>query len=309
MTTNPNTNPKSSKKSRRDSPENVLRHRMGVCSRNQDLPEALRLLAAARLDSIPLSLNHYNSLLYLCSLSPSNSSRGFEIYQQMLAEGIAPNEATFTSLARLAANDKNPALAFDLIKQMDTASIPARLRSYGPALFGFCEDGDFERAREVELHMDASGVVPEEEEVRALLRVCARSGRGEEVYRVLQKMRSLVRRVGEETAEVVEEWFGSEAADGAGKEEWDEREVKEGVVRGGGGWHGVGWLGKGKWSVGRSEMDGDGVCRRCGERLVCIDIDPVETEEFARKLAKLASEKEATADFVRFQVCFFALHE
>lgn len=220
----------------------------------------------------------------------------------MLLDGIAPNEATFTSLARLAANDGKPDLAFDFVKKMQDSSIPPRLRSYGPALFRFCDDGNFDKAQEVESHMDANGIVPEEPEIRALLKVSAGNGRGVEVYRVLHRMRSLVRRVSDETAEVVEGWFGSEAAEEVGKEEWDEREVKDGLVRGGGGWHGIGWLGKGKWSVGRSEMDGSGVCQRCGERLVCIDIDPTETKEFARKLANLACEREVRADFVQFQV-------
>lgn len=190
---------------------------------------------------------------------------------------------------------------------MMAAAIPPKLRSYGPALFGFCDLGDFESAREVELHMDENGVSPEEDELRALLKVSAGTKRGDEVYRILHRLRSLVRRVGEETVEAVEEWFVSETAEGVGKEKWDEGEVKEGVVKGGGGWHGIGWLGKGRWSVGRSEMDGDGVCLRCGERLVCIDIDPVETEEFGRKLANLACEREVKADFVGFQVCLHVL--
>jgi proteinaceous RNase P len=31
--------------------------------------------------------------------------------------------------------------------------------------------------------------------------------------------------------------------------------VKEAVERGGGGWHGLGWLGKGSWEVKSSQLD------------------------------------------------------
>ncbi|KAJ6798489.1 antiporter/ drug transporter/ transporter [Iris pallida] len=299
---NPNPNPRPRKKSRNDSPEYVLRHRLGLCSRDADLDEALRLYDAARADSVPLSLDHYNPLLYLCALGASSTpSRGFEIYDQMLRDGVAPNEATFTSLARIAAVEEKPELAFDLVRKMQSLDIPPRLRSYGPALFGFCKKGDFLNAHEVENHMEANGIVPEESELAALLKVNADSERGEDVYRVLQRMRGLVRRVTEETAGPVEEWFRSDAAEGVGVEEWDEGKVREGVRKGGGGWHGVGWLGKGRWNVGRSEMDGDGVCRTCGEKLVCIDIDPVETREFASSLANLACQREVRTDFVGFQ--------
>ena len=66
--------------------------------------------------------------------------------------------------------------------------------------------------------------------------------------------------------------------------------------------YGQGWLGNGQWSIGRSEMDKNGACRRCGERLVCIDIDPSETENFAKSLTELACKREVKDDFVMFQV-------
>jgi proteinaceous RNase P len=154
--------------------------------------------------------------------------------------------------------------------------------------------------------MDAAGVVPEETELAALLRVNANKGKAGEVYRVLHRTRALVRQVRETTAQVVEAWFRSDAAAAAGVEKWDAGKVREGVVKGGGGWHGQGWLGKGQWDVGRSEMDKNGKCQLCGEKLVCIDIDPSETETFAKLLTKLACKREARKNFPRFQVhCLF----
>ncbi|XP_010911060.1 proteinaceous RNase P 1, chloroplastic/mitochondrial isoform X2 [Elaeis guineensis] len=300
---------RSKKKARRESPEGLLRYHLDMCSKRSDLPEALRLYDAARAASTSLSLHHYNVLLYLCS-SPSDATddtralgleRGFEIFRQMGADAVSPNEATFTSVARLAAAKEDADLAFDLVKQMSSVGIPPKLRSYGPALFGFCKKGEVEKAHDVEAHMAAAGVVLEEPELAALLRLNVEKGRADDVYRLLHRLRAIVRRVSESTAAIAEEWFSSDAAAEVGVEEWDAGKVKEGVVKGGGGWHGQGWLGKGRWSVGRSEMDENGVCRRCGERLVCIDIDPQETEDFVKSLASLASQREVKTDFMGFQ--------
>ncbi|XP_047090320.1 proteinaceous RNase P 1, chloroplastic/mitochondrial-like [Lolium rigidum] len=291
-----------------NSPEGLLMHKLDICSRDADLPTALALYDAALhpATAIPLSLNHYNRLLYLCSTAAAAESadaarRGFEIFARMEAQGVEPNEATLTSVARLAAARRDPATAFSLVRRVAAAGTPPRLRTYGPALFAYCDAGDADGAGEVEAHMDAAGVVPEETELAALLRVNANKGKAGEVYRVLHRTRSLVRQVCETTAEVVEAWFRSDAAAAAGVEKWDTGKVREGVVKGGGGWHGQGWLGKGQWDVGRSEMDKNGKCQRCGEKLVCIDIDPSETETFAKLLTQLACKREVRENFPRFQ--------
>ncbi|KAJ0912442.1 putative ribonuclease P [Helianthus annuus] len=49
-------------------------------------------------------------------------------------------------------------------------------------------------------------------------------------------------------------------------------------------------------------MDETGVCKACGERLVCVDIDPLETENFASSLSTLACQRETRAVFLQFQV-------
>lgn len=295
----------------RESPEGLLRHQLDMCSRHADLATALRLYddALSPASAVPLSLHHYNCLLYLCSSASASASdpdaarRGFDIFARMEADGIQPNEATFTSIARLAAATRDPAMAFSVVRRMAQAGIPPRLRSYGPALFAYCDAKDADGASLVEAHMDASAVVPEEPELAALLRVNADNARPDEVYRLLHRTRALVRQVCDTTAQVVEAWFQSDAAAEAGVDQWDLNKVKEGVVKGGGGWHGQGWLGKGRWSVGRSHMDKDGTCQRCGERLVCIDIDPLETHNFANSLSELASKREVKEDFLTFQAC------
>ncbi|XP_042512835.1 proteinaceous RNase P 1, chloroplastic/mitochondrial isoform X2 [Macadamia integrifolia] len=309
---------KSKRKAFRESPEGVLRHKLDMCSKHGDLAEALRLYDDARSKAIPLNQHIYNVLLYLCSSSSQSKvesksggnddersnlglRRGLEIFQQMGIDKIAPNEATFTSVARLAAAVEDPDMAFDMVKRMMSCHIPPRLRSYGPALFGFCEKREADKAYEVDAHMASSGVSPEEPELAALLGLSADVARGDRVYEMLHRLRTTVRQVSELTAETVERWFNSDAAADVGKEKWNVNNVKEGIAKGGGGWHGQGWLGKGKWKVERTEMDKTGVCRTCGEKLVSIDIDPLETQNFATSLSSLACKKEVKADFNGFQ--------
>ncbi|KAA8545566.1 hypothetical protein F0562_020350 [Nyssa sinensis] len=308
---------KSKKKARRESPEGLLRHKLDLCSKHGDVAEALRLYDDARINKIPLTVHHYNVLLYLCSTSSSGNSladkeelknvcnlgleRGFEIFKQMGIDKVAPNEATYTSAARLAAAKEDPDMAFDLVKQMQSHGIPPKLRSYGPALFGFCKKGMADKAYEVDAHMVESGVLAEEPELSALLKISSDVKRADRVYEMLHRLRASVRQVSEETAVVVEDWFESEVALEVGEENWDVGKVREGVVKGGGGWHGQGWLGSGKWRVVRTQMDESGVCGSCGEKLVCIDIDPKETENFANSLTNLACQREVKADFMQFQ--------
>lgn len=53
-------------------------------------------------------------------------NRGFEVYEAMKAEGVPPNEATFTAVARLAVAKEDGDLAFDMVKQMAEANLTPR---------------------------------------------------------------------------------------------------------------------------------------------------------------------------------------
>ncbi|KAL0302900.1 UNVERIFIED_CONTAM: Proteinaceous RNase P 1, chloroplastic/mitochondrial [Sesamum radiatum] len=54
---------------------------------------------------------------------------------------------------------------------MKDHGIVPKLRSYGPALFGFCKKGMADEAYEVDTHMIDNGVLAEETELSALLRL------------------------------------------------------------------------------------------------------------------------------------------
>lgn len=227
--------------------------------------------------------------------------RGFEIYEEMVSDEVPMSEAILTSLARMAMARDNGQMAFGMVKKMKDLGINPRLRSYGPALSVFCRTGNLEKAFEVEEHMLSHGVFPEEPELEALLRVSIEAGRNDKVYYLLHKLRTSVRKVLPSTADVIENWFKSKTASRIGRRKWDEDLIIKSVENGGGGWHGQGWLGKGKWSVTRSFVGKDGLCQCCGEKLATIDLDPIETERFAESVARIARERDRNSSFEKFQ--------
>ncbi|KAI3714636.1 hypothetical protein L6452_21594 [Arctium lappa] len=245
--------------------------------------------------------NYRNGIRVCGDVKEYALKRGFEIYEEMVSDEIPMSEAILTSLARMAMSRDNGQMAFDMVKQMKDLGINPRLRSYGPALSVFCRTGNLEKAFEVEEHMLSHGVFPEEPELEALLRVSIEAGRNDKVYYLLHKLRTSVRKVLPSTADVIENWFKSKTASRIGRRKWDKDLINKSVENGGGGWHGQGWLGKGKWSVTRSFVGKDGLCQCCGEKLATIDLDPIETERFAESVARIAKERDRNSSFEKFQ--------
>ncbi|KAJ4967656.1 hypothetical protein NE237_014357 [Protea cynaroides] len=304
------------KKKRRD--ESQFRFKLDTCSKKKDLSGALSLYENAISQNICLNQYHFNALLYLCSNSLSDLlsspkafsgssgdsvlSCGFRIFDHMLASNINPSEATITAMARLAVAKGDIDYAFELVKTMGKYNISPRLRTYDPVLFAYCSKSEAEKAYSIEEHMVSMGIHPEESELAMLLDVSVEAGREDKVYSYLQKLRSSVRFVSASTAEVIERWFGCKLASEVGMLNLDAEKVKDVIMKNGGGWHGLGWLGKGKWVVCKSKINSDGSsCCCCGEKLVCVDIDEMETEKFAESVASLAMEREVKSDFKNFQ--------
>ncbi|XP_016902921.1 proteinaceous RNase P 1, chloroplastic/mitochondrial-like [Cucumis melo] len=226
---------------------------------------------------------------------------GFEIYEKMCAENIPMNEATLTSVARMAMSMGDGDKAFDIVKRMKQLGLNPRLRSYGPALSTFCKNGELEKAFSVEKHMLEHGVYPEETELAALLRLSINVSNAEKVYYLLHKLRTSVRQVLPSTADLIITWFKSKDAARVGKIKLDRKIIKKAMENGGGGWHGLGWLGRGKWSVSSTNVGKDGLCKSCGEKLATIDLDPIETENFAESVAAIATQREKNSSFQKFQ--------
>ncbi|CAH2078328.1 unnamed protein product [Thlaspi arvense] len=311
--------PSSPNKKRKTSrkPEKSLLVNLHSCSKSNDLSAALALYdAAITSGDVRLNQQHFQSLLYLCSASISDLSlqtlaidRGFQIFDRMVSSGISPNESSVTAVARLAAAKGDGDYAFKLVKDIVAGGVSLpRLRTYAPALLCFCERLEAEKSYEVEEHMDASGIALEEVEISALLKVSVVTGRENKVYRYLHKLRECVGCVSEETSKVIEEWFSREKASEVSVFGSDIELLREAVLKNGGGWHGLGWVGEGKWIVKKGNVSLAGKCLSCGEQLACVDTNEVETEKFVNSLVALAMERkakmnscEAMPDFSEFQ--------
>ncbi|CAM8961895.1 unnamed protein product [Rhodiola kirilowii] len=189
-----NLSTRATKKVRRENPVSLLKYKLDRCSKDGNLKEALDLYDYARREGIKLGVQHYNSLLYLCSSRSSATAgdgvdtecdtelglkRGVEILEQMQMDRVDPNEATFTNAARLCCRSDDPEMAFSLVKQMQGFGIPPKLS------------------------------------VRAAASGCV----------------ATVRQVSESTARAIEEWFQSKAAAEVGDRNWDAEKIKEGVSR------------------------------------------------------------------------------
>jgi proteinaceous RNase P len=74
-----------------------------------------------------------------------------------------------------------------------------------------------DKAFEVDEHMRAAGVEPEEAELEALLKLSVEMGLEEKVYSLLHRLHTTVREFSASTVGVVEQWFTSSAAENAGK--------------------------------------------------------------------------------------------
>ncbi|RDX99410.1 Proteinaceous RNase P 1, chloroplastic/mitochondrial, partial [Mucuna pruriens] len=227
--------------------------------------------------------------------------RGFQVYENMCVDKVEMNEAVFTAVARMAMSMGDGDMAFQMVKRMKDLGISPKLRSYGPALSTFSINGEIDKAFDVEKHMLEHGVYPEEPELEALLRVSIGAGNSDKVYYVLHKLRSSVRKVLPTTASLIVDWFNSKQASRIGRRKWDKRLIMDAIENNGGGWHGQGWLGKGKWEVVHTTVGKDGVCKCCGVHLTTIDLDPVETENFAKSVASLAVMREKGSNFQKFQ--------
>ena len=316
------------KRNKEYSAESQLRHDLSLCSRDNNLERALQLYAdhMAGVGRGKLNQSHYNVLLHLCASAavyatedgrrtsasecssqhettgedagppPAPSAelqrlaavKGMEIFEHMRTAAVEPNEASLTAAARLAMAQGDGDQAFARVKEMRAAGIPPKLRSFGPALFTFCRQGCVERAFEVDAIMAESGIQLGEEELAALLRMCSDAGLSDRVYALLQRLRTSVRALDSTTVTLIQDWFCSAHAARSSADPCPAEKVAEAVVANGGGWHGVGWLGRGAWTVKNTHVSSEGVCACCGEQLATIDLDTRDTARFAEAVAALA---------------------
>ena len=80
--------------------------------------------------------------------------------------------------------------------------------------------------------------------------------------------------------------------------------LREAVLKNGGGWHGHGWVGDGKWIVKKGNVSSTGRCLSCSEQLACVDTNEVETQKFVDSLVALAMERKAKMNSCESDVVF-----
>ncbi|CAI9289891.1 unnamed protein product [Lactuca saligna] len=289
-------------------PESKFRSDFSICSKEKDLAGAISLFDSAVSQNLKLNLHHLNCFLYICSNSIEDNKdiaidKGFSIFNHMISSKINPNEATITAVSRLAAAKDDADLSFELVKSLLKYNDKPRLRTYDPALFCYVKKSDAEKAYLVEKDILNMGLCLEEPEIAALLKVSAETGNEEKVYEYLHKLRIGVKCVNESTAEIITNWFKGETASKVVSrlKDCDIDRVKDMVLKNGGGWHGLGWITKGKWVLQRTTIDSNGVCCACKDHLACVDIGREETEKFAQSLMALAIERETRSNFTQFQ--------
>ncbi|XP_057790088.1 proteinaceous RNase P 2-like [Salvia miltiorrhiza] len=294
------------RKKQKLTPESQFRSTLDQCSKSKDLSAAISLYESSAHPT--LTLNNLNSFLYICSeaLSDPNTRKpaidfGFKLFRNHNNENLRLNEATLTAVARLAAANGDGDYAFELAKSVKKHGVAQKLRTFTPALNCFCSAGAADRAYEVAEHVLSAGLQLEEPELAALLKVSVETGREDKVYEYLHKLRRVVRGVEESTMAIIESWFREKKAADVDLVSLDKEQIKEAVARNGGGWHGLGWLGKGEWVLQKTNAASNGMCCACREQLVCVDTDRAETDKFAQSNASLAMEREHQSNFKEFQ--------
>ncbi|KAJ3681278.1 hypothetical protein LUZ60_015767 [Juncus effusus] len=306
---NPNPDKKNNAKSKKSgNKEGDLTHQLLTCAKSGDASAALSTFSAATAGGLRPSSVHFNTLFHLLSSRPSLDetlvSTAFDLFDQMLSYNIPPNESTVTSMARIACQKSDGGdSSFELVKTMrDKLGISPRLRTYAPCLSFFCERLQADKAFEVEEHMGKMGISLEENEMAKLLQLSSKIGNGDKMYEYMHKLRNLVSKVQNNTAKVIESWFESEkASELASCENFEQEKVRDVILQNGGGYFGKGWIGRGKWEVKRGKIGNNGICNQCGEKLKGVDLGEIEREEFMKKVASLATERESKANFVNFQ--------
>ena len=121
--------------------------------------------------------------------------------------------------------------------------------------------------------------LPDESELRPLLKDSIDAGSADRVYSTLQKLGVLGGRLSATTGELIVSWLTSSTA------------TREGTR---------------KWSVQLARVDEFGVCGGCGEKLTTVDLDQAETESLARAVAAVAGARDSS--FQRFQVLGSSVH-
>eukprot|EP00854_Cymbomonas_tetramitiformis_P011078 gene11078-13095_t len=280
----------------------LVKRQIETCASSNDFKGAYDIFVHAKAEDTKLLPSSYNVLLHLCketaiakvskdaSAEPTPQAESADssapaeldmiacssdLLQHMKDKGVTRVEATYSELARIASTCGKPTRALELVAEMKAENIEPRLRSYSPAIQGFCNLGQVDAAFELAETVRGAGLVLTENEYRSLLGASAAAGRQPQVAEVLERMRRELPQIGEETASVLKAYFTSPLASTAN--------------------------GNKEYSVSRCTVNEEGTCSVSGAKLLAVDLTSEEREKLAAGIAKLACEREKHDHFEYFK--------
>ncbi|QDZ19194.1 proteinaceous RNase P [Chloropicon primus] len=250
---------------------------LGYPLNQKALQTILHLIAGGEewMDHLYLSKEEYDSPEQ--KRRRSLSARDADIYKYLKSNSIEMNEFMYTGLARIATLSGNPEGALRIandckVKDKGSAKAKPRLRTYTPALLGFCHAGNLEKAMEVESELRRLEIGLTEHEYRAMLSCATRTKNETYGTYILECMLREITKVEEQTAQVLEEYFN----------------MKNEILEDGQ---------DGKYVVTRGLVSAEGVCQESGLQVQRLDLKEGEMKTLAEKIRGLALKREAKGDW------------
>lgn len=272
-----------------------IRREINTAGMKQDARKALELFDEALERDLLLNQKSLQTILHLISggeawLSALDSpdklaavrklcARDKDLYKYMKTKNIEMNEFMYTGLARIAVLMGHPEGAFRIANDCRAKSeLPTsnpknkpRLRTYTPALLGFCRADNVKMAMEVEGVMNRLELALTPPEYKAMLSAATRTKNESYGSYILECMLREVTKIEENLAVVVEEYFNSRHL-----------MLEEGEA--------------GKYKVERTKINADGVCSVSGKTLDKLDLKHGELMTLAEKIQGLALKRETKGE-------------
>ena len=263
-------------------------------AKRNDCPDAMEKFRTARESGVELPQTAVNSILYLLvggedwferaltafqpDAAPNSDRKDLrkcrdEVLEYMKEQKMLHDDIVFVMQARIAVCLGDPDEAFTVAKQNVESAFPARLRVFTPALLGYREQGEMEKALEVQHVMESAALDLTEFELRMLLQVCSQpTGRYQEIETLLKKMGKELTFLEKATIEVARHYFTSRHSLKA---------FGEGVLSN-----------KQMWLVDDVTVDANGYSLTSGENLTASDLSDEDWESFLAAVEKLATKRE-----------------
>ncbi|MED6167828.1 hypothetical protein PIB30_006477 [Stylosanthes scabra] len=290
---------KRKKKKDQDSPELKLRVALDMCSKRGDVMEALSLYDSALAKGLKLGQHHYTVLLYLCSsaavgvVRPAKSGTGSRTLNALLS-------STSEAVDSHEANDSADPFASEESSFVKEGSSPSRQEDHGIMVSEDVKKYALQRGFEIYASMCSDKVQLNEAALTSVARMAMSMGDGDRAFEMVKQMKIIginprLRSYGPALSTYCSNGEIDKAFDvekhmlenGVYPEEPELEALLRVSVQ----------AGKGD----KTTIGDDGICKCCGVHLATIDLDPIETENFAKSVASIAVMREKKLNFQKFQ--------